>query len=158
MENLNILYNLLHILLPLSTGLTIWITTSWITGVKYLWIWTSCYLDYHGYSMHYHHFINSVNCCGKVFYCTENGITGGDINDTRNSSTAYIYISCMHWSLFLTTPWRVVFNSIPPVQNGRHFPDDIFRCIFVNEKFCILIKMSLKFVPKGPIHTKPSWV
>ena len=95
MENLNILYNLLHILLPLSTGLTIWITTSWITGVKYLWIWTSCYLDYHGYSMHYHHFINSVNCCGKVFYCTENGITGGDINDTRNSSTAYIYHVCI---------------------------------------------------------------
>ena len=29
--------------------------------------------------------------------------------------------------------------------------DDIFRCIFMNENFCILIKSSLKFVPKGPI-------
>ena len=27
--------------------------------------------------------------------------------------------------------------------------DDVFKCIFVNEKFCILIKISLKFVPKG---------
>ena len=27
-------------------------------------------------------------------------------------------------------------------QNVRHFADDIFRCIFVNEKFCILIKIS----------------
>ena len=29
-------------------------------------------------------------------------------------------------------------NSSPPGQNGRHFAGDIFRCIFVNETFCIL--------------------
>ena len=29
---------------------------------------------------------------------------------------------------------------IPPGQNGRHFADDIFRCILVNEKFGILVK------------------
>ena len=29
---------------------------------------------------------------------------------------------------------RVVeFNPLRPRQNGRHFPDDIFKCIFVNE-------------------------
>ena len=39
-------------------------------------------------------------------------------------------------------------NSSPPGQNGRHFADDLFRCIFVNEKFFILIKISLKFVSK----------
>ena len=38
------------------------------------------------------------------------------------------------------------FTSYPPGKNGRHFADDIFKCIFVNEKFCILIKISLKFV------------
>ena len=27
------------------------------------------------------------------------------------------------------------FNSFPPEQNGRHFPDDIFKCIFMNGKF-----------------------
>ena len=42
------------------------------------------------------------------------------------------------------------FDSSPPGQNGRLFADDIFRCIFVNEKFCIPIKKSWKFVPKGP--------
>ena len=46
-------------------------------------------------------------------------------------------------------------NSFPPEQNGRHFPDDIFRCLFMNEKFCILIKISLKFGPKGPIDINP---
>ena len=50
-----------------------------------------------------------------------------------------------------------MFNS-PPGQNGRHFSDDIFRCIFVNEKFRILIKISLTFVPKAPIDNKPALV
>ena len=49
-------------------------------------------------------------------------------------------------------------NSSPPGQNGRHFADDIFRCIFVNEKFYILIKISLKFVPKGSIDNTPALV
>ena len=31
----------------------------------------------------------------------------------------------------------------------------IFRCIFVNEKFCNLIKISVKFVPKGSIPQTP---
>ena len=50
---------------------------------------------------------------------------------------------------------RFPLNSSPPGQNGRHFADDIFRCIFVNEKLCILIRISLKFVPKGPNCNKP---
>ena len=45
-----------------------------------------------------------------------------------------------------------------PVQNGCHFTDDIFRCIFVNEKPCILIKKILKFVPKGPNDNNPALV
>ena len=39
-------------------------------------------------------------------------------------------------------------NSSPAGQNGRHFADDISRCIFLNEKFYVLIQISLKFVPK----------
>ena len=41
----------------------------------------------------------------------------------------------------------------PPGQNGRHFPDDIFQHIFLNELVRILIENSLKFVfvPKGSI-------
>ena len=45
-----------------------------------------------------------------------------------------------------------------PRQNGRRFPDDIFKCIFMNENVWILIKISLKFVPKGPINDIPSLV
>ena len=49
-------------------------------------------------------------------------------------------------------------NSSSPGQIGRHFADDIFRCIFGNEKFCILIKISLKFVPKSLIDNIPALV
>ena len=50
---------------------------------------------------------------------------------------------------------RYIVNSSTPGQNGHHFEDDIFRCIFLNEAFCILITISLKFVPKGPIDNDP---
>ena len=36
--------------------------------------------------------------------------------------------------------------------------DSIFGGISVIEKFCILIKISLKFVPKGPIDKNPALV
>ena len=43
-------------------------------------------------------------------------------------------------------------------QNRRHFEDDIFKYIFLNENVSILIKISLKFVPKGPINNIPALV
>ena len=48
-------------------------------------------------------------------------------------------------------------NPSPLDQMAANLADDISKCIFVNEKFCILIKTSLKFVPKGPIDNKPVW-
>ena len=36
--------------------------------------------------------------------------------------------------------------------------DDIFRCIFMKEKFCILIEISLKFVPRGQINNNSALV
>ena len=44
-----------------------------------------------------------------------------------------------------------MINSLRPRRNKRHFADDIFKCIFLNENVRISIKISLKFVPKGPI-------
>ena len=47
---------------------------------------------------------------------------------------------------------------LSPGQNGRRYADDIFIHILVNEMFCILIKSSLKFVPKDPIDNNPALV
>ena len=49
-------------------------------------------------------------------------------------------------------------NTFRPRQNGRHFADDIFKCIFLNENVWIPIKISRKFVPKGPINNIPALV
>ena len=50
------------------------------------------------------------------------------------------------------------YDHIEAEENGRHFPDNIFKCILLNESVWILIKNSLKFVPKGPINNIPALV
>ena len=55
------------------------------------------------------------------------------------------------WSLMVLTHWgRDKIDAI--------FPDDIFKWIFLNENVWILIKISLKFVPKDPINNIPALV
>ena len=49
-------------------------------------------------------------------------------------------------------------NTLRPRHNGRHFPDDIFKWIFLNENMWISIKLSLKFVPRGSINNIPALV
>ena len=49
-------------------------------------------------------------------------------------------------------------NTLRPRQNDRHFPDDIFKWIFLNKNVWISIKISLKIVPKGPIDNIPALV
>ena len=53
---------------------------------------------------------------------------------------------------------QIPFNTLRPRQNGRRFADDTFKRIFLNENVRISIKISLKFVPKGPINNNPELV
>ena len=53
--------------------------------------------------------------------------------------------------------WRQYFNTLRPRQNGRLFTDT-FKRFFLNENISILIKNSLKFVPKGSINNNPALV
>ena len=53
---------------------------------------------------------------------------------------------------------NVCINALRPRQNDRQFPCGIFKCIFFNENIWIFIKMSLKFIPKGPINSIPALV
>ena len=53
--------------------------------------------------------------------------------------------------------WRWVghvsqVNSSHSGQNGRQLTDDTLKCILLNENVCILINVSLKFVPNGIIN------
>ena len=49
-------------------------------------------------------------------------------------------------------------NTLRTRQNGRHFVDDIFKCIFLNENVWTSLKISLKFVPNIWINNIPALV
>ena len=57
----------------------------------------------------------------------------------KDSKSIIINRWCMH---------HIVVNTLPR-QGGRHFPDDIFKCIFLNENVWIRIKFSLEFSSYG---------
>ena len=59
----------------------------------------------------------------------------------------------------IATLYAVLYlNTLRPRQNGRHFPDDTFKCILLNENARISDTISQKFVPKGPINKFPALV
>ena len=69
----------------------------------------------------------------------------------------YLSISRIWYILAITR--RICFiNTLRPWQNGRRFADDTFKCVFLSENVRISIKISLKFVPKGPINNIPALV
>ena len=53
---------------------------------------------------------------------------------------------------------KFCLNTLRPEQNGHHFPEDIFKWIFVNKNAWFFIKNSLKLVPMGPINNIPALV
>ena len=66
----------------------------------------------------------------------------------------YIDITTVDFPCLMAT----MITTLRPRQNGRNFPDKIFRCIFLNENVWISIKISLKFVPDSPINNIPALV
>ena len=53
---------------------------------------------------------------------------------------------------------HILWDILGLRRSRRHFADDIFRSIFLNENVLILIIISLKFVPRGPINNIPALV
>ena len=78
-------------------------------------------------------------------------------------STAVVSGFC--WSLIQAVAWNWTrtdhymnqcwVNMLRPRQDGRHFPDNILKRIFLNENLRISIKISLKFVPRHRPGDKP---
>ena len=70
-----------------------------------------------------------------------------------------IYWSCQGTTQYIKAWTMCIFlNTLRLRQNGRHFPDNTFRPIFLNENIRISIEISLKFVPKVPINNIPALV
>ena len=80
--------------------------------------------------------------------------------------------SCQKWELFIQDALRVVIGQINAIlvqgvkssfislcQNGRHFVDDIFRCIFMKEKFFIFVflKFHWSLFPRVQLTITQHW-
>ena len=77
--------------------------------------------------------------------------------DMQLTHLSYVYISSgIAWAVQACMHAELTSYHIEAEKNGRQFPDDIFKCIFFNENVSILFKISLKFVPRGPINNIPS--
>ena len=98
------------------------------------------------------------------FFCRYNSENGNKYS-RRALWISFVWLSvyCKHWFIYIICLPSMMrhesstsrFNTLRPRQNGRHFPDDIFKCIFVNEKIGISIKISPQFMTEGPIKNIP---
>ena len=74
-------------------------------------------------------------------------------------------IQSIHMPCVLSVSWPIYCSCVISLNmhietktNGHHLPDDISKCIFLNENVLIPIKISLKFVLKGQINNIPALV
>ena len=68
-----------------------------------------------------------------------------------------------HWQLHIQLHTHIFqdlheFNHLPLDKMATILADNIFKYIFLNEKYKILIGFSLKFVPRSPIDNKTALV
>ena len=70
-------------------------------------------------------------------------------NDVFNKA-----LHTLSWLFFFLTS----FKTLRPRQNGWHFADNSFKPILLNEKCFILIKISLKCVPRIQLTISQHWV
>ena len=73
---------------------------------------------------------------------------------------AEMFLGVPNWQILFSNLFDYLYqvNTLRPRQNPRHFADDIFKSIFLNENARIALKISLKFVPDGPINNIPALV
>ena len=73
-------------------------------------------------------------------------------------SARQIIVVVFHYVKAISIVRSRSLNTLRLRQNGRHFPDDVLKRIFLNENDCILIRISLKPVSKGQINNTPALV
>ena len=102
------------------------------------------------------HFVPARNCCEKTGCHLTLCIPGNSSMD-KFYSLLYLLVIVLADVVARPSAGRVfTMFTLRPRQNGHHFADDIFKCIFLNQNVWISIEISLKFVPKGPIKNSPA--
>ena len=75
-----------------------------------------------------------------------------------NVLTDFTHIILGYFTGILAVTWWMWLTHLPLDKMSAHFPDDIFKCIFLIENGWTLIEISLKFVSYCPIDNKPALV
>ena len=94
-------------------------------------------------------------CCVSFGVINPRAEGCGDPQIILHSKFPYLPCHLITWPRLCGT---LFINTLRPRQHGRHFADDTFKRIFLNENVIISIKISLMFVPKDPINNIPALV
>ena len=97
--------------------------------------------------------VGLVHKCFSSLACTKPSIYHMLFKTYTHFPYVFIYNACFCYNLSIC-----YINILRLRQNGHHFAEDTFKCIFLYENIRISIKISLKFVPKGPINNNPALV
>ena len=84
--------------------------------------------------------------CVKLWYSS--------LNSGSGPTSCGACTNCFSFTIVVTRWWL----THPPWTKWPPFHRQHFQMHFHNEKFCIPIQISLKFVPKGPIDNNPALV
>ena len=91
-----------------------------------------------------------------------NNATIAPLNCDQATVSTWFVDDCSYVMASITVTDERYFNSMLPIfktltrQRGRHFADDICKCISLYGNHCVSIPIVLKFVPKGPNINKPT--
>ena len=85
-----------------------------------------------------------LNLYSNFIDCVHQGVT--DDKSGRRFKNAYALVNLG------------ALNTLRPRQNGRHFANNIFQCIFLNVNVWTSNKFSLNFVARCPINNIPGLV
>ena len=94
---------------------------------------------------------NGNSPAGCQCHATQTGVVLDSIQQNGGSGPNR-FPCCLFRGMFRVS----CFNTLRPRQNGRHFADGMFKCIFLNENVSTPIEISLKFVPRGSINNNPA--
>ena len=104
-------------------------------------------------------FLNTYISYGETWSIVRNASLGTARYDLWQDIVSLLWVQTVrNFPRYYDKGFSGIFNTLRPRQNGRHFPDDIFKWIFLNENVWISIKISLKFVLKGPVNNIPALV
>ena len=121
--------------------------------------WPSFCVEFQMYPLKFHtkyltHTLKDMIFLGSLYFIQRICCKELEIQMKYTKYTLMILLVCVTVIHSCRRVGIMPLNSSLPGQNGRHFTDDSFKYIFMNEKFCILIWISLKLVPYGLIDNK----